>query len=105
MFIKIFLLETLQRQDKFKNVIIWSDDINTARKNSGHFGMAGPKGTTEPEGIKELTFYTEEDNATCRELNTDECKRELDDKDDNVLYAEFQGKNYQLKKNEPESIE
>jgi hypothetical protein len=96
--LKIFLLKPKIKKNEFREIIIWSKDEGTARKNAHNTSIAAPLGTSEPITIDELTFYENPVNATCVEVHV------RIDKENEKIYFECNNKHYELSENNSEEV-
>ncbi|MES2219095.1 MAG: hypothetical protein V4501_11890 [Pseudomonadota bacterium] len=96
---KVFILKPKIKQDEFREIIIWSNDENTARKNATTPSLAAPKGMSEAMTMEDLNFYTRTQNATCEELQVQI------EKQNNKIYFEYNNKHYELIENDSEEVQ
>ena len=101
---KIFLLTPLKQSGQFETFLIWSDDETTAREKTTPVSLAGrPKDNPGIIDIKFVSFYRDQQNASCKQLQKDIDYSFLHNLK-NILSITYQGEMYALEKDKPYEI-
>lgn len=101
---RIFLLIPIDQEHDI--IIIWADDENSARNHANHGSLWSDKRIkTEAINIEDIKYYTNESNASCRELEISRDYQVRSGRNDGVLEIQFMNKVFRLNKYKQETVD